>query len=140
MKQMDNMNKDNSKILMATLAGIGAGVVAGIMLAPENGKATRESVMRSLYKASDELNTSMKSWTDNLKTKLSQGGASEEDDQLVMHGSWEDVKGQLRQNYEELTEEDLSYQQGSEHELLDRIQRRLGKTKDEVIRLLSELR
>ena len=136
---MDNMNKDNGKILMATLAGIGAGVVAGILLAPENGKATRDSVMRSLYKASDEMNAKVKNWTANLKSMGSQGNTND-DEQLVMHGSWDDVKVQLRNNYEELTEEDLSYQRGSEHELLDRIQQRLGKTKDEVIRLLSELR
>ncbi|MFD2514503.1 YtxH domain-containing protein [Pontibacter locisalis] len=136
---MNNTNNDNGKILMATLAGIGAGIVAGILLAPENGKATRDSVMRSLSKASDDMNVKIKAWTENLKLKSGQA-SSDDDEQLVMHGSWEDVKGQLRQNYDELTEEDLEYNQGSEHELLDRIQQRLGKTKDEVIRLLSELR
>jgi gas vesicle protein len=124
---------------MATLAGIGAGVAAGILLAPENGRATRENVMRSLNKVSDEMNTKVKSWTDNLKAKSGKG-SGHHDDQLVMHGSWDDVKSQLRQNYNELTEEDLEYNKGSEHELLDRIQQRLGKTKDEVVRLLSELR
>jgi gas vesicle protein len=136
---MDNMNRDNGKILMATLAGIGAGVVAGMLLAPENGKSTRDNVMRGLSKAGDDLNTTIKGWTNNIKNRTGKTG-NQEDDQLVMHGSWEDVKSQLRKNYNELTEEDLSYNEGSEHELLSRIQERLGKTKDEVIRLLSELR
>ncbi|OKL42209.1 general stress protein CsbD [Pontibacter flavimaris] len=56
-----------------------------------------------------------------------------------MHGSWDDVKRQLRQNYGELTEEDLTYEKGQEHELLDRLQARIGKTRDEIQRMLSDL-
>lgn len=136
---MNNTSKDNGKILMATLAGISAGVVAGLMMAPEKGKDTRDNVMRSLSKAGDDFNTTIKGWTNSLKTRTGSSN-DQQNDQIVMHGSWDDVRSQLKQNYSELTEEDLSYNEGSEHELLDRIQHRLGKTKDEVIRLLSELR
>ncbi|MCC9138065.1 CsbD family protein [Pontibacter silvestris] len=128
------MNKDNGKILLATLAGIGAGVAAGMLLAPDSGKGTLDTVKRTLTKTGDDLNNIVKRWTESLK---SGEGNSEEDDQLVMHGSWEDVKGQLRQNYDELTEEDLEYQEGGEQELLGRLQRRLGKTKDEIMHLIS---
>ncbi|GAB3197838.1 gas vesicle protein [Pontibacter aydingkolensis] len=135
----DNMNNDNGKILMATLAGIGAGIAAGILLAPKNGQANRDDLKRTLTKAGDDINTTLKGWTENLKSKMGKN-AHQDDDQLVMHGSWEDVKRQLSQNYAELTEEDLSYQQGSENELLSRLQARLNKTKDEVLKLLADLR
>nr|WP_239021028.1 CsbD family protein [Pontibacter arcticus] len=54
-----------------------------------------------------------------------------------MRGSWDDVKGQLKQNYADLTDDDLTYVEGKEDELLGRIQQKLGKTKDEIVRLIS---
>lgn len=136
-KTMDNLNKDNNKILLASLAGLGAGILAGVLLAPEDGRAARENVRQSLTEAGDEINQTLKRWTANLKSRK---GQQQQDDELVMHGSWEDVKRQLRNNYAELTEEDLAYEQGGEKDLLDRLQTRLGKTKDEIVHLISELK
>ncbi|WP_233555495.1 CsbD family protein [Pontibacter oryzae] len=133
---MNEMDKNSSKILLATLGGIGAGVVAGLLLAPKNGRDAREEVMRHLNKASDEVNSNVKKWTASLKARTGKG--SPEEEQLVMHGSWDDVKRQLRKNYADLTEEDLSYKQGKESELFERLQTKLGKTKDEVVRMISE--
>jgi len=130
---MDKLDSDTGKIVMATLAGLGAGIAAGILLAPDSGRTTRDSVMRSFSKAGDEVNSRVRKWTDSLRG----GEDTGQDEQLVMHGSWEDVKSQLRANYAELTEEDLTYQQGGESELLERLQRRLGKTRDEIVRLIT---
>lgn len=133
------MDKDSGKILLATLGGIGAGIVAGLLLAPTNGREAREEVMRQLNKAGDDVNNNVKRWTANLKARRTGGTAGAEDEQLVMHGSWDDVKSQLRRNYDDLTEEDLEYSQGGENELYDRLQRKLGKTKDEIVRMISDL-
>lgn len=135
---MNNKNKDNGKILLASLAGLGAGVVAGLLLAPEEGRAARQSVMQSLTEAGDEVNNTLKRWTARIKAMSNQGQGTE-DDELVMQGSWTDVKRQLRNNYDELTEDDLDYQEGGERELFERLQRRLGKTKDEIVRLISQI-
>jgi gas vesicle protein len=138
---MNEINKDSDKILIATLAGIGVGVAAGVLLAPKNGRDTREEVMHQLNRASDEVNSSVRRWTSSLKGKQTHkaGTPPHEEYDLVMHGSWEDVRSQLRQNYTELTEEDLSYEKGREDELLERLQTRMGKTRDEIKRLLSDL-
>ncbi len=129
------MNNDNGKILMATLAGIGAGVAAGMLLAPDNGRATRDSLSRSLKKAGDDLERTVKGWMDNLEGQnVTSAGSS-----LQMRGSWDDVKGQLKQNYAELTDEDLTYAEGKEDELFGRLQRKLGKTKNEIVKLISDL-
>ncbi|MCX2739694.1 YtxH domain-containing protein [Pontibacter anaerobius] len=138
---MNQINKDSDKILIATLAGIGLGVAAGVLLAPKNGRDAREELMRHLNRASDEVNSNVKRWTANLKSKRSKdnGTPPQEDYDLVMHGSWDDVRRQLRNNYSELTEEDLEYQQGQESELMDRLQRKIGKTRDEIQRMLSDL-
>lgn len=105
---MNNMNKDNGKILLASLAGLGAGVIAGVLLAPEDGRSSRENVRQSLTEAGDELNKTLKRWTANLKAKA---GQADSDDELVMQGSWDDVRRQLRNNYGEITE-DLDSEEG----------------------------
>ena len=127
------MNEDKGKILLATLAGIGAGIAAGVLLAPDNGRATRETLRRSLTKVSDDVERTVKSWMDSLEDSGATGPGSS----LVMRGSWDDVKGQLKQNYAELTDEDLTYAEGKEDELFGRLQRKLGKTKDEIVKLIS---
>ena len=51
---------------------------------------------------------------------------------LQMKGSWNEVKGKLKQKYGQLTDDDLMFAKGKEDELLGRLQKRLGSTKDEL--------
>lgn len=51
---------------------------------------------------------------------------------LQMKGSWNEVKGKLKQKYGQLTDDDLAFADGKEDELLGRLQKRLGRTKDEL--------
>jgi uncharacterized protein YjbJ (UPF0337 family) len=51
---------------------------------------------------------------------------------LQMKGSWNEVKGKLKQKYGQLTDNDLQFAEGKEDELLGRLQKRLGRTKDEL--------
>jgi uncharacterized protein YjbJ (UPF0337 family) len=51
---------------------------------------------------------------------------------LQIKGSWHQVKGKLKQAYGDLTDNDLAYEEGKEEELFGRLQKRLGKTRDEV--------
>ena len=51
---------------------------------------------------------------------------------LQMKGSWNEVKGKLKQKYGQLTDDDLTFTEGKEDELLGRLQKRLGRTKDEL--------
>jgi len=128
------MNEDKGQILLATLAGIGAGIVAGVLLAPDNGRATRATLKSSLSKVSEDVERTVKKWMDSLENS----GTTEPGSSLVMRGSWDDVKGQLKQNYADLTDDDLTYAEGKEDELFGRLQRRLGKTKDEIVKLISD--
>ena len=56
-----------------------------------------------------------------------------------LKGSWNVLKGKLQQQYADLTDDDLMYVEGQENELLGRLQKRLGKTKEEVNDLLDNL-
>ena len=51
---------------------------------------------------------------------------------LQMKGNWNEIKGKLKQKYGQLTDDDLAFAEGKEDELLGRLQKRLGKTKDDL--------
>ena len=53
-------------------------------------------------------------------------------DKLRFKGSWNELKGRAKQEWADLTDDDLLYVEGKEDELLGRIQNRTGKTRDEV--------
>jgi uncharacterized protein YjbJ (UPF0337 family) len=53
-------------------------------------------------------------------------------EKLKIKGSWNEMKGKLKQKYGELTDDDLTFAEGKEDELYGRLQQKLGKTKDEV--------
>jgi uncharacterized protein YjbJ (UPF0337 family) len=53
---------------------------------------------------------------------------------LQFKGSWNEVKGKLKQKYGDLTDDDLIFAEGKEDELLGRLQQRLGKGKEELRR------
>lgn len=62
---------------------------------------------------------------------------------LQLKGAWNQVKGKLKQQYADLTDDDLLYTEGKEDELYGRLQQKLGKSKeevkDEVKRLINDL-
>ncbi|HLT72577.1 MAG TPA: CsbD family protein [Cyclobacteriaceae bacterium] len=55
-------------------------------------------------------------------------------DKLNLKGNWNVVKGKLKQKYGDLTDDDLTYVEGKEDELFGRIQKRLGKSREEIER------
>ncbi|MBL7841763.1 MAG: CsbD family protein [Cyclobacteriaceae bacterium] len=58
---------------------------------------------------------------------------------LELKGTWNEAKGKLKQKYGELTDDDLMFAEGKEDELLGRLQKRLGRTKDDIRKELAEL-
>jgi uncharacterized protein YjbJ (UPF0337 family) len=57
---------------------------------------------------------------------------------LQIKGNWNVVKGKLKQKYAKLTDDDLRYVEGKEDELMGRIQKRLGKSREEIEREIDE--
>ena len=53
-------------------------------------------------------------------------------DKLRIKGYWNELKGRAKQEWADLTDDDLLYVEGKEDELLGKIQSRTGKTKDEI--------
>lgn len=60
-------------------------------------------------------------------------------DKLQIKGSWNELKGKLKQHYGNLTDDDLVFSEGKEDELLGRLQKRLGKSKDEIRQMIEKM-
>ncbi|GAB3638017.1 hypothetical protein GCM10027422_36070 [Hymenobacter arcticus] len=145
---MSYREEDNKagKIIIAALAGAGAGILAGILLAPDKGSATLENWKDSakgyggqlsdqFNKYSADLETKFKGLSDKLEDLgiLGAGGA------LNIGGNWDEIKGKLKQQYAQLTDEDLTYAEGKGDELLGKLQDKLGKGKSEITKLINDL-
>ena len=50
-----------------------------------------------------------------------------------LKGEWKVVKGKLKQQYAQLTDDDLVFEEGKEEELFGRLQVLLGKSKQEIL-------
>jgi uncharacterized protein YjbJ (UPF0337 family) len=59
--------------------------------------------------------------------------------QPKIKGEWNEMKGKLKQKYAELTDDDLIYSEGREDELIGRLQKKLGKRKDVIQEIISQL-
>jgi uncharacterized protein YjbJ (UPF0337 family) len=57
---------------------------------------------------------------------------------LEIKGDWNITKGKLKQKWANLTDDDLKYVEGQEDELLGRIQKRTGQTREAVEKALKE--
>lgn len=53
---------------------------------------------------------------------------------LKVKGNWNEIKGKMKQKYGDLTDDDLTYVEGKEDELLGRLQKKTGKAKDDLKR------
>lgn len=51
---------------------------------------------------------------------------------LTWKGRWNELKGKVKQQYADLTDDDLLYAEGEEDELLGKLQQKTGKTKEQV--------
>jgi uncharacterized protein YjbJ (UPF0337 family) len=67
-----------------------------------------------------------------------EGDATASSSKLKIKGNWNEVKGKLKQKYADLTDDDLLYVEGKEEELYGRLQKKLGKSREEVEKILQE--
>jgi uncharacterized protein YjbJ (UPF0337 family) len=54
-------------------------------------------------------------------------------------GNWKELKGKLKQKFASLTDNDLMYEEGKRDEMLGKLRIKLGKTKEELYKILSSL-
>ncbi len=54
-------------------------------------------------------------------------------------GNWNEQKGKLKQKFAVLTDNDLLFEEGKKEEMLGKIQNKLGKTKEEWLKIIENL-
>ena len=60
-------------------------------------------------------------------------------DKHELKGKWNQIKGKVKQEYADLTDDDLRYEEGKDDELLGRLQEKTGKAKDQLVEWLRSL-
>jgi uncharacterized protein YjbJ (UPF0337 family) len=60
-------------------------------------------------------------------------------DSLPTSVSWKEIKAKLKQLYPNLTDDDLTFSNGKEEALLARLQKRLGKSSQELREIIRDL-
>lgn len=59
--------------------------------------------------------------------------------ETTLKGGWNELKGKIKKAYGDLTDDDLTYQEGQEDEMWGKIQQKTGKTKDEINKAIADL-
>ena len=145
---MSYREDDNNagKILLAALAGASAGIIAGILLAPDKGSVTLDNWKEGAKGYGNQLGDQYKKYSADLETKfkgltdkLEDLGVIGAGGSLDLKGNWDTIKGKLKQQYAQLTDEDLTFADGKVDELVGKLQDKLGKGKSEITRILSDL-
>jgi uncharacterized protein YjbJ (UPF0337 family) len=54
-------------------------------------------------------------------------------------GNWNEQKGKLKQKFATLTDNDLMYEEGKRDEMYGKLQKKLGKTKEELDNIMNTL-
>lgn len=58
---------------------------------------------------------------------------------IELMGNWKETKGKLKQKFAMLTDSDVLLVEGKQDEMLGRLQVKLGKTKEEIQKLIADL-
>ena len=56
-----------------------------------------------------------------------------------LKGSWNETKGKLKQKFAILTDSDLLFAEGKKDEMFGKLQVKLGRTKEEMRKLIADL-
>jgi uncharacterized protein YjbJ (UPF0337 family) len=58
---------------------------------------------------------------------------------LTAKGNWNEISGKLKQKYANLTDDDLLFKEGKEDEMMGKIQKKIGTTKEGLRDLIAKL-
>ena len=56
-----------------------------------------------------------------------------------LFGNWEEQKSQLKQKFAALTETDLLFANDKKEEMMTKLQKQLGKTREELIKIIEAI-
>ena len=59
--------------------------------------------------------------------------------QIKIKGGWNELKGKIKQAYGDLTDDDLTREDGKDDEMLGKLQQKTGKTRDDLVKWINGL-
>ena len=59
--------------------------------------------------------------------------------ELNLLEDWSQKKDKLKRKYPDLTDDDLAYREGKEDKLFERVQQRLGKSREETEKIIRKI-
>ena len=59
--------------------------------------------------------------------------------ELKVKGNWNEQKGKLKKKFATLTDNDLMFEEGKKDEMLGKLQIKLGKSKEELKKIMDTL-
>ena len=60
-------------------------------------------------------------------------------DKLEIKGGWNELKGKIKQAYGDLTDDDLTHEEGKDDETLGKLQQKTGKSREELVNWINSL-
>ena len=60
-------------------------------------------------------------------------------DKLEIKGTWNETKGKMKKAYADLTDDDLLREEGKDDIMLGRLQKKTGKSRDELVKWINSL-
>ena len=81
----------------------------------------------------------IKKTCNNKQIKINRLKINQMETKLNIKGNWDVLKGKLKQKYAKLTDDDLLFVEGKEKELLGRLEKKLGKTIEEIRDFIEKL-
>lgn len=104
----------------------------------EEAREAREEMREEAREAREEMREEAREVAETRQEKVNDA-LTASPSRLQAKGNWNETKGKLKQKFAELTDDDLLYQEGKEDELYGRLQQRLGKTREEIDKIIDEL-
>ena len=60
-------------------------------------------------------------------------------DKLEIKGNWNETKGKMKKAYADLTDDDMLREEGKDDIMLGRLQKKTGKSRDELVKWINSL-
>lgn len=60
-------------------------------------------------------------------------------DTINLNGDWEKQKSKLKQKFAALTDNDLIFSKGKKEEMLDKLQHKLGISKEKLLEIIGDI-
>jgi len=61
-------------------------------------------------------------------------------EKLQIKGAWNEFKGKIKQSYGDITNDDLTYEEGQQDEMLRKLQQKTDKVRDELVKWINCLK